>query len=95
MKVHYTKRAESDLHDIAVYTLIRWGPEQWQKYSSLLQVACEEIIPRNLRYAQSVPERPGLCRWQCEQHVIFFRKVKAGIEIVRILHERMLPMGHL
>jgi toxin ParE1/3/4 len=95
VKVHYSKKAEQDLHEIALYTVIQWGPEQWEKYSALLQVACEKIIPRNLRYARSVPDRPELRRWQCERHVIFFIKVKGGIEIVRVLHERMLPAGYL
>lgn len=95
MKTFYTKRAEKDLHEIALYTIAHWGPEQWEEYGALLELACEEIIPKNLHYARPVPNWPELRRWQVERHVVFFRKVNRGIEIVRVLHERMLPARHL
>ena len=34
-------------------------------------------------------------RWRCEHHMIYFRRMKGGIEFVRVLHERMLPLNHL
>ncbi len=95
MKTFYTKRAEQDLHDIALYTLVHWGPEQCERYSALLELACEDIIPKKQSYALPVHDRPALRRWQVERHVVFFRKVRGGIEIVRVLHERMLPANHL
>jgi len=92
---HYTEEAENDLFEIGVYTWTEWGEEQFLKYMSLLRETCEDIIPRKHRYARPVPKRPELLRWRCERHVIYFRKVKDGIEIVRILHDRMLPSAHL
>lgn len=95
MTVHYTEEAEADLFEVGVYTLTEWGEEQFEKYMALLRETCEEIIPRKHRLARAVPKRPELMRWRCERHVIFFRKVKDGFEIVRILHDRMLPSKHL
>lgn len=95
MKVNYTKAAELDLIDIGTYTLTQWGEAQWTKYSALLMVTCEEIIPRNVGLALAVPRRPELLRWRCEHHMIYFRRTPGGIEIVRVLHERMLPRNHL
>jgi len=95
VNVRYTRRAEDDLVEIGVYTLIEWGPEQRDKYLDLLEAACERIIPRNLKHARDVPGYEGLLRWRCERHVIVFRRVSDGIEIVRVLHERMLPSKHL
>lgn len=69
--------------------------EQYVKYVALLRETCEDIIPRKHRFARSVPDYPELLRWRCERHVIYFRKVAAGFEIVRILHDRMLPSKHL
>lgn len=94
MKVFYTNDAEADLLEIGVYTWTEWGEKQWQTYSALLRDACEVIIPANIRHARDVPERPNLLRWRCESHVIYFRRVPDGIEIVRVLHERMLPTKH-
>jgi toxin ParE1/3/4 len=93
--VHYTERAEDDLFEIGVYTWSEWGEQQFVKYMTLLRETCENIIPRKLRLARSVPGRPALLRWRCERHVIYFHKVDGGIEIVRVLHERMLPAHHL
>lgn len=94
-KVHYTEEAENDLFEIGVYTWTEWGEEQYVKYTALLRETCEDIIPRKHRFARSVPKRPGLLRWRCERHVVYFRKVEDGFEIVRILHDRMLPSQHL
>ena len=93
--VHYTEEAENDLFEISVYSWTEWGEEQSVKYIGLLRDTCEDIIPRKHRFARSVPKRPELLRWRCERHVIYFRKVEDGFEIVRILHDRMLPSKHL
>lgn len=93
--VNYTEEAENDLFEIGIYTWTEWGEEQFAKYMALLRATCEDIIPRKHRLARSVPKRPGLLRWRCERHVIYFRKVDDGFVIVRILHDRMLPSMHL
>lgn len=93
--VHYTEEAENDLFEIGVYTWTEWGEDQFVTYTALLRETCEDIIPRKHRFARPVPSRPGLFRWRCERHVIYFRKLKDGIEIVRVLHDRMLPTMHL
>jgi toxin ParE1/3/4 len=94
-KVYYTRDAEQDIDNIAEYTVAQWGEEQCAKYIDLLERTCEVIIPQNARHARVVPQRAQLQRWRCERHVVYFRRVRGGIEIVRILHERMLPLSHL
>jgi toxin ParE1/3/4 len=93
--IHYTEEAENDLFEIGVFTWAEWGEEQFVKYVALLRETCEDIIPRKHRFARAVPKRPELLRWRCERHVIYFRKVDDGFEIIRILHDRMLPSLHL
>ncbi|HVH45238.1 MAG TPA: type II toxin-antitoxin system RelE/ParE family toxin [Labilithrix sp.] len=93
--VHYTEEAENDLFEIGLYTSTEWGEEQSIKYLSLLRETCEDIIPRKNRFARLVPKRPELWRWRCERHVVYFRKMDDDFEIVRVLHEQMLPSKHL
>lgn len=93
--VHYTEEAENDLFEIGVYTWSEWGEAQCLKYMALLRETCEDILPRKHHLARPVSQRPGLLRWRCERHVIYFRKVDGGLEIVRVLHDRMLPSKHL
>jgi len=94
-RVYYTRAAEQDIDNIAEYTVAQSGEEPCAKYIDLLEQACEVIIPQNARHGPAVPQRPQLQRWRCERHVVYFRRVRGGIEIVRILHERMLPLSHL
>lgn len=93
-EVHYTRAAEHDLDTIASYTLEMWGEAQRDADLAILEETCERIVPQHRRLARPVAERPGILRWRVESHVIYFRETDDGIEIVRILHERMLPSRH-
>lgn len=93
--VAYSEEAENDLFEIGVYSWVEWGQEQSEIYHDRLIDACEHIIPRKLKFARAVAQRPGLLRWRCERHLIYFRVEPDCILIVRILHERMLPQNHL
>jgi toxin ParE1/3/4 len=95
LAVHYTNAAARDVEAIARYTEEQWGEEQRDLYLALLERTCERIIPENVKLARQVPQRPQLRRWRCERHLIYFRMVDDGLEIVRILHERQLPLKHL
>lgn len=64
-------------------------------YLDALQNACEQLLPRNIGVAQRVPKVPQFRRWRCLHHVIYIRAVEDGLEIIRVLHERMLPDNHL
>jgi toxin ParE1/3/4 len=33
--------------------------------------------------------RPGYCKYHVGRHLIFYRQVSDGLEIVRVLHDRM------
>jgi toxin ParE1/3/4 len=39
--------------------------------------------------------REGYFRHHVGSHVLFFKRRKTGVEIVRILHEKMAPARHL
>lgn len=95
MKVHYTEVAESDLHEIAERTKQDLGAEQADLYMSALEEACECTLPKFPSLARPVARRPQLRQWRCERHVIYFRLVTDGLEVVRVLHDRMLPDLHL
>lgn len=94
-RIYYTRDAAHDLDQIAAYTIAHWGEDPCAKYLDLLEQTCEVILPENASHARAVPHRPQLRRWRCERHIIYFRSVLGGLEIVRILHERMLPQNHL
>jgi toxin ParE1/3/4 len=83
-----SRAAESDLVDIANWTLRTWG------YIDDLEACCRKLArsPDSGRRCDRV--RPGLRRMEHGSHVIFFRSEPAGILVYRILHRRMLPERH-
>jgi len=95
--VVYTRAADRDLAEIAPSTLEHWGAAQCANYLDLLEQTCERIIiPQNLQHTRTVPNRPELRQWRCERHVICLRILRRhAIEIVRVLHERILPESYL
>ena len=93
--VHYSEVAEQALDAIAEYTAVEWGEAQRDRYIALLQDTCERVIPLHAALARSVPGRRDLRTLRCERHVIYFREVDDGFEIVHVLHDRQLPTKHL
>jgi toxin ParE1/3/4 len=94
--VRLRPRAEADLDGIALYTRKEWGHAQAVLYVTQLRETCERVLPEQHRFARPLVERPEFLRWRCEKHVIYFqRAADGGLDVVRILHERMLPELHL
>ena len=88
--------ARADIEAIWRYTAERWGTEQAERYLRLVQTACEALAEgrRIGRSAEDV--RPGYHRAEVGSHILFFRRGEAGgIDIIRILHQRMDIDRHL
>jgi toxin ParE1/3/4 len=90
-KFHFSRRAETDAADIDEYTYRTWGEEQAVAYLNELENCCR-LLAGNPKIGHACDEvRSGLRRMECGRHVIFYRKDRGGIVVVRILHQRMIP----
>ena len=88
-------KAKADVKDIGRYTQEVWGVEQRNRYLGDLD-ACFQKIGANSTLGNSAEAiRAGYRRIRAGSHMVFFRKVGNEVEIVRVLHERMLPGKHL
>ena len=86
---HLTAKAKTDLKGIARYTQERWGRLQRNKYLSRFD-RCFHRLAENPGLGRPCDEiREGYRKLQEGRHIIFFRAVLDGIEIVRILHGSM------
>jgi len=91
----YSLRAENDIKNIFLGTAREWGTTQAEKYDSGLE--------KSLRSLADNPDLGRKCDvlkigYQCYQygrHIIFYRKRKNDIFIIRILHDRMDVKHHL
>jgi toxin ParE1/3/4 len=87
----FSRRAETDLSSIGVYTLHTWGETQAFRYIGELESFCQMLADNPMLGRACDHIRPGLRRMEHGKHVVFYRQELTGILISRILHQRMLP----
>jgi toxin ParE1/3/4 len=82
-------KAQRDLEEIWDFSTERWGEAQAETYVRSIRAAIETVAadPRRGRPCDEV--RPGYRKLGVGSHLLFYRQADAGIEIIRILHQRM------
>src|SRR4029453_5942776 len=90
-----TARAKADLGAFARYTPATGGREQRNTYLARLD-ACFHLLAREPERGRACDAiRPGYQKYHVGRHLIFYRQSPGGIEIIRILHDRMEIEAHL
>jgi toxin ParE1/3/4 len=90
-----TERAKADLRAIGRYTQATWGREQRNRYLARLD-ACFHLLAREPHLGRACDEiRAGDRKYHVGRHLIFYRASPEGLEIIRILHDRMVIEMHL
>ena len=88
-------RAETDLAEIADYTIETFGVEQARRYRDDLE-ACFRSLARNPRLGRSAEWlAAGLRRFEHRSHIVFYIEDERGVLVVRVLHVRMDASRHL
>ncbi len=82
-----TSSAESDLAEIADYTIETFGIEQARRYRDTLET-CFQTIADNPKIGRSADQlAPELRRYKHQSHVVFYMPEGQGALIVHVLHE--------
>lgn len=90
-----TPAAQRDLSSIWDYTREQWGENQAETYVLEVRNAIERIAELPDR-GQAVDEiRAGYRRYAIGRHLIYFIARRDGVDVIRILHQRMDPTRHL
>jgi toxin ParE1/3/4 len=90
-KSRLSRSAKADLLSIGAYTLRNWGPAQALRYLNALE-GCVKLLAGNPMLGRPCNWiRPGLYRFEKENHVLFYRLLGDGILVSRILHQEMMP----
>lgn len=88
-------KAVEDMEAIWLYTFTNWSAEQADSYIDDLTEAFE-FLAQNLNAGTACNYiREHYRRYPVKSHMIFYRETVYGIEIMRVLHGRMLPTLHL
>ena len=88
-------RAQTDLDDIWNYTAARWGIDQAETYIRQLWRDIATVADRPSLGRECSEVRPGYFRYPSGSHILFYRSAADGIDIVRILHQRMDYEQHI
>ncbi|MGN6207281.1 type II toxin-antitoxin system RelE/ParE family toxin [Asticcacaulis sp.] len=87
--------AERDMEQIWRTTVTAWGIDQADRYTDKLIATFDKLAETPDRAPACDHIRIGYRRRNVERHVIYFRKAANGIDIMRILHDRMDASRHL
>lgn len=88
-------RAQRDLDEIWDYIEARWGTEQAETYTRQLWQAMETVATRPTVGRDGSDVRAGYRKYAAGSHMLFYRTNDGGVDVVRILHQRMDFGRHL
>ena len=94
-RVTLSPRAQADLDAIWDYTAAAWNADQAEQYMRQLWQHIQMITENpSIGLARSDIRAEYYC-YPSGTHVLFYRLVDGGVDIVRILHQRMDGAQHL
>jgi toxin ParE1/3/4 len=85
----FTPRAQADLDEIWEYTAGRWSVDQAETYTRQLWRDISAVAERPSLGDECPEVRKGYRKYPSGSHVLFYRLIAGGVDIVRIIHERM------
>ena len=86
MAHHVSRRAGTDLDDIALHTLLTWGAPQMERYMRSLDARFLWLAENPDLGRRRDEITPGLRSFLEGSHSIFYRMTGEDIEIVAVLH---------
>lgn len=86
--------AEADLDEIWLYTRDQWSIQQADQYVSDILDACA-LLASGRRHGRPLTVRDGYFKYPSGSHFLCFQIAEGGIDIIRILHQRMDVGRHL
>lgn len=86
--------ALADLEEIWSYTAMRWSWEQADSYHAAV-IAAFEGLAAGSKQGRPSDVRDGYFKYAVGSHLVFYRQSEGGIDIVRVLHQRMDVTLHL
>ncbi|TDB59452.1 type II toxin-antitoxin system RelE/ParE family toxin [Photorhabdus khanii] len=97
MSVRFTKKAREHIRAMKLYFMRRWGANIAEAYATSLRVTMTEILDRHPSPGRDRSEdlHYGVLIFPVESHIIYYREVPTGIEVLAVLHQAQDPHKHL
>jgi len=90
-----TPAAQRDLSTIWDFTQERWDARQAETYLNEIRATIERIADDPGRGRACDEIREGYRRYGIGSHLLFYVESPDGVDVIRILHQRMDPTRHL
>ncbi len=90
-----TPAARRDLSSIWDFTQERWDVRQAESYVTEIREAIERVAEDPGRGRPCDEIREGYRRYSIGSHSLFYVESAGGVDVIRILHQRMDPTRHL
>lgn len=90
-----TPAAQRDLSSIWDFAQERWDVWQVEIYVNEIRAAIERTADDPQRGRACDEIREGYRRYSTGSHLLFYVESAQGVDVVRILHQRMDPTRHL
>lgn len=90
-----TPAAQRDLSSIWDYTADHWDVLQAETYINEIRAAIERIAEDPARGRACDEIREGYRRYGIGSHMIFYVERADGVDVIRVLHQRMENTRHL
>lgn len=84
-KYELSRAADRDLDEIYVYTFREFGALQADVYFESLEACLTKLAENPLLGVDASNVRAGYRRFVHQRHTLYYRKVRTGVRIVRIL----------
>lgn len=90
-----TRDAQQDLKGIRRYTVDRWGQEQSRKYLQGVREAMELLAEFPGQGLARLDVGEGVFSFPYGSHMLYYRVENDIAVVFAVLHQRMVPEGHL
>ena len=93
-QLSFRSLAQSDIHEIWLYTARNWGITQADNYTDGIMNACKKLADGDLS-GKTIKLNKKYLQYRVVSHIIYFMDLGDEIEIIRVLHGGMDAQRHL
>jgi toxin ParE1/3/4 len=83
-------KAREDMQAVWLYSLKQWGTQQTGRYIDDLTEAFGLLAESPKAGTACENIRAGYRKYPVIRHVVYYRETDYGVEVMRVLHDRML-----
>ena len=83
-------KARQDMETAWLYSLTQWGVQQTERYIDDLTEVFKFLASNPKAGTACENIRAGYRKHPVIRHVVYYRETAYGVEVIRVLHDRML-----